>query len=136
MAKLWKPALFFLLALTLALTINMPVALVLDFVKMPDNIRVFQPRGSLLSGRFGGVEINQYLIRNLEYEAQLSCLLSLGLCYQASNAYGSLQVRHQPFSLDTELTQVNIEFPLEDLDRFLGRWPECLGYCGWRSAHP
>ncbi len=120
MSKYWKPALFFVLALLLALAINMPVAFILGFVEMPDNIRVFQPRGSLLSGRIGGLEINRYLLRNLEYEAQWSCLVTLGLCYRISNSYGSLQARHQPLSRNTELTHVSIEFPLQDLDRMTG----------------
>ncbi|MEE8365305.1 MAG: type II secretion system protein N [Gammaproteobacteria bacterium] len=120
MRKLWKPALFFVLVLLAALLINMPLAHLLGVVRMPDNIRIFQPQGSLISGRIGGIEINQFLLRDLEYEADLSCLLTLGVCYQVLNPYGSLQVRHEPLAGSTELTQVKIEYPLQDLTRMPG----------------
>lgn len=121
MSRLWKPVLFFVLVLLAALLINMPLTHLLGIVKMPANIRIYQPQGSLISGRIGGIEINRFMLRDLEYEADLSCLLTLGVCYQVSNPYGSLQVRHEPLAGSTELTQVNIEFPLQDLSRMLGR---------------
>lgn len=120
MRKLWKPALFFVLVLLAALLINMPLAHLLGVVRMPDNIRIFQPQGSLISGRIGGIEINQFLLRDLEYEADLSCLLTLEVCYQVLNPYGSLQVRHKPLAGSTELTRVKIEYPLRDLTRMPG----------------
>jgi hypothetical protein len=120
MKKLWKPALFFVLVLLAALLINMPLAHLLGVVRMPDDIRIFQPQGSLISGRIGGIEINQFLLRDLEYEADLSCLLTLGVCYQVLNPYGSLQVRHKPLAGSTELTRVKIEYPLRDLTRMSG----------------
>jgi hypothetical protein len=36
------------------------------------------------------------------------------------NPYGSLQLRHEPLAGSTELTQVNIEYPLQDLSRISG----------------
>ncbi len=120
MTRLWKPGLFFLLCLLVALLINMPLGQLLGIVKIPGNIRVFQPEGSLISGRIDGIDINQLLIQDLEYEANLRCLLSLGLCYQVSNPYGSLQVRYDPIAGSTELTQVNLEYPLQDLNRMMG----------------
>lgn len=116
MTRYWKPTLFFVFALLIALLINMPVAFLLGLVNLPDNIKVFQPQGNLLSGRFGGVEVNQILLRDLEYKADLSCLLTFGLCYQVSNPYGSLMARFEPLSRITELTQVKIEFPLQDIE--------------------
>ena len=120
MARIWKPAVFFLLALILALAINMPVAFILGFVQLPNNIKVYNPQGTLLSGHVRGLELNQFLIRDLEYDAKLSCLFNLSLCYQISNSYGSLLARYLPLSLNSELTQVDIEFPLEDLDNIPG----------------
>ncbi|MFV2032414.1 MAG: hypothetical protein ACC663_07955, partial [Gammaproteobacteria bacterium] len=117
MNRLWKPALFFLFALLLALLINMPAARLFGIVGTPDNIRVFQPQGKLLSGRVAGLEVNRFLLRDIEYEADLSCLPGFSVCYRITNPYGSLLARYQPLSGNIELTRVKIEFPLQDLDR-------------------
>ena len=117
MARLWKPSLFFVLVLSLALLINMPTAFLLGFVRLPDNLRVFQPRGSLISGHLNGFELNQFLIRDLEYQLELGCFITLSLCYRVENPYGSLQAKYQFLSRSTELTKVDIEFPLQDFNQ-------------------
>ena len=114
----WRPALFFLVCLTIGLLINMPARLVLNQVQIPDNLKILRLQGTLFSGEVGELRIGQLPINQLAYRIDLSCLLTAAVCYQLAFEDGMVKAGFEPISQTIRLSQLDAEFPVQQLAAF------------------
>jgi hypothetical protein len=111
----WRPALFFLVCLAIALLINTPARLVLNQLQTPDNLKISRLQGTLFSGEVGELRIGQLPINQLVYRIDLSCLLTAAVCYQLAFEDGMVRIAFQPISQTISLSEVDAEFPVQQL---------------------
>jgi general secretion pathway protein N len=111
----WKPALFFLVCLVIALLINMPVSQLLAQVNIPDNVKISRLQGTVFNGQTGELVVNQFPIRQLEYQADLSCLLTARLCYRIDFEDGTAMLSFSPVSKTIEITGFEADIPMQSL---------------------
>lgn len=115
MKRIWKPALFFVLCLIFFLVINLPVALILKQVTLPNNIKLHGVNGQIISGHIASVYANNFPIRDIDYEADLSCLLTLKVCYQINYQNGKANISFNPLSNHTVIEQLDVEYSMAEL---------------------
>ena len=108
----WKPILFFLVCLVIALLINMPARLVLNQVQIPDNLQISRLQGTLFSGEVGELRIGPLPINQLTYGIDLSCLLTAAVCYQLAFEDGRVKAGFEPISQTIRLSQLDAELPI------------------------
>jgi len=111
----WKPAVFFLFCLVIAILINMPISLLLAQVKVPGNIRISGLQGTPLNGHASELLVNRFSIRQLEYRADFSCLLEARLCYRLKFEDGTAMLRFEPISKTIEITGLDADIPMQKL---------------------
>jgi len=111
----WKPALFFLVCLVIALLINMPVNQLLAQVSIPDKVKISRLQGTVFKGQAGELVVNQFPLRQLEYQADLSCLLTASLCYRIDFEDGTAMLSFNPVSKAIEITGFEADIPMQRL---------------------
>jgi len=111
----WRPVLFFLVCLTVALLINMPARLVLNQVQIPANLKISRLQGTLFRGEVGELRVGQLAINQLTYRIDLSCLLTATVCYQLVFEEGLVRAGFEPISQTIRLSQLDAEFPIQQL---------------------
>jgi len=111
----WKLALFFLVCLVIALLINMPVSQLLAQVTIPDKVRISRLQGTVLKGQAGELVVNQFPIRQLEYQADFSCLLTASLCYRIDFKDGTAVLSFNPVSNSIQVTGLEADIPIQSL---------------------
>ena len=112
----WKLVLFLLLCLFIALLINMPVNRVLEQASIPANIKITLLAGTLFKGQASELRFNGFPVRQLEYQADLSCLLTARLCYRFEFDNGEAHLGYSPFTNLIEITGLDVEVPVADLN--------------------
>ena len=112
----WKPALFFLVCLVIALLINMPVSQLLAQVTIPDKLKISRLQGTVFKGQAGELVVNQFPIRQLEYRIDLSCLLTASLCYRIDFEDGTAMLSFNPVSNSIQVTGFEADIPMQSLD--------------------
>ena len=115
MFKTWKYTLFFLLCLVIALAINLPLAQLLPWVKLPDNIHLDAVEGTVIEGRAQQVMINQFPLRGVRYRLIPSCMVKLKVCYRIDYDQGHLRVAYDLVSGDTGVSNSRIDYPVATL---------------------
>ncbi len=113
--SIWKPALFFVFCLFIALIINLPVGYLMAYAKVPDQVKISQLSGTLFEGQVETLIVNQVVIEDLEYEFNSSCLITLELCYQFNFTDSKGQIRYAPVAGSVELAQLDIELSMSNL---------------------
>ena len=113
--KAWRYTLFFLLCLTIALLLNLPVQQVLPHVQLPPTVQLAGVDGSILKGRAQEIRIDGFPVRSLRYRYMPSCIPLLKLCYQLDYEQGDLQLGYDLLNGDTEVSGSEIEYPVSDL---------------------
>ena len=121
MKNIWKLSLFFVFCLLVTLLINLPVGHVMARVNMPQQVSISQLAGTLFEGQADTLIVNQVVFHNPEYKFELSCLISLGLCYQLKFADGSALVRFAPLTKTVEVSRIDIELPMSNLANIANR---------------
>jgi hypothetical protein len=111
----WKPAVFFLFCLVIALLINMPVSLLLAQVKVPDNIRISGLQGTAFNGQVNELLVNQISIRQLKYQFDFSCLLAASFCYRLNFEDGTAILGFEPISKKIRISELNADIPMQKL---------------------
>jgi hypothetical protein len=122
MRAVWKPALLFVFLLIITLLVNMPVQHLLARINMPAAVKVSQLQGNLLGGQVGTLMINQFIIRDLDYQIESACLLSASLCYQLNFSGGSVSIRYLPVTGSTEVSQLDAELSISNLGGIADQW--------------
>ena len=107
----WKAAVFFLVCVVIAILVNMPVKTLLAQVNLPENIKVTGVRGTLLRGHVHELLVNRFPVQQLNYQADLSCLLKASWCYQLDYSDGSALLSLNAITQKIDLNAVNVEFP-------------------------
>ena len=115
MKAAWKPALFFVFILIIALAVNMPVRHLVAWINIPTGVRVLQLQGNLFAGQVGTLLVNQLVIRDLEYRVDSSCLRNASLCYRLNFTGGSALIRYMPLSRSIEVSQLDAELSISNL---------------------
>lgn len=115
MKKIWKPTLFFVFCLAIFLIINLPVALILNQVVLPNDIKLDGVKGRVTSGHIVAVYANNFPIRDINYETDLSCLLTLDVCYQINYQNGKANFSFNPFTNSTVIEQLDVEYSMAEL---------------------
>jgi hypothetical protein len=113
--KILKPTLFFTFCLVIFLIINLPVGLVLKQVVLANDIKLHGVKGQITSGHIGAVYVNNFPIRDINYETDLSCLLLLNVCYQINFQNGKANISFNPLINITVIEQLDIEYSLAEL---------------------
>lgn len=113
--SIWKPALFFVFCLIIALLINTPVGHLMAQVKIPDEIKVSPLQGTLFEGQADTIIVNQFIIQDLEYQFKISCLITASLCYQIDFADGSALIRFVPITGSIQVSHLDIELSMSNL---------------------
>ncbi|MFT5662909.1 MAG: hypothetical protein ACI9JR_000285 [Gammaproteobacteria bacterium] len=114
MKKNWKPTLFFVFCLVIFLIIKLPVALILKQVELPSEIKLYGVKGQITSGHIAAAYVNNFPIRDINYEADLSCLLTLQVCYQINYQNGTANISFNPLTNSTVIKQVDIEYSMAE----------------------
>ncbi len=112
---IWKPVLFFLVCLVIALLINMPVNQLLAQVSVPDNIKISRLQGTLFKGQAGELVVNQFPLRQVAYQADLSCLLTARFCYRIGFEDGTAILSFNPISQAIQITGFEADIPMQSL---------------------
>lgn len=115
MKKIWKPTLFFVFCLAIFLIVNLPVTLILKQVTLPNNIKLQGVKGQVTSGHIIAVYANNFPIRDINYEADLSCLLTLNVCYQIIYQNGQAYISFNPLTNNTVIEQLDVEYLMAEL---------------------
>ena len=123
MLKHWRQSLFFIHCLIFFLAANLPINLVLERIQLPQQVRVYQPSGTLFNGGFSQLQINQLSFQQLQFSWQASCLLSLQWCYRISIPEGQLLAAVNFSGQTIEVTEMDVEFPASD---FVATMPNLL----------
>jgi hypothetical protein len=115
MNKIWKSTLFFVFCLAIFLVIKLPTALILKQVELPNDIKLYGVKGQITSGHISAAYANNFPIRNINYEADLFCLLTLKVCYQINYQNGTANISFNPLTNTTVIEQVDVEYTMEEL---------------------
>jgi hypothetical protein len=115
MISIWKPALFFVFCLLITLLLNMPAGYPLARVEFPQQIKISQLEGSLLKGQVGGLSVKKLVIEDLEYKFDISCLITVSLCYRLNFTDGSMLVKFVPISGSLEISRLDAELSMANL---------------------
>lgn len=115
MKNIWKFSLFFVFCLLIGLLINLPVGHVLARVKIPEQIFISHLTGTLFEGQADTLVVNQVVFQNPEYKFNISCLITLSLCYQLKSTDGSAQVRFVPVDQSIEVSGLDVEISMSNL---------------------
>ena len=121
MKPIWKPALFFVFCLAIFLIINLPVGLILNQLALPKNFKLNGVKGQITSGRIATVEAYNFPIRDINYQADLSCLLSLHVCYQINYQNGRAHVSFNPLTNITQIKQFDVKYSFAELFPLMGQ---------------
>jgi len=123
MFKTWQFILFFLLCLVLALVFNLPIQQVLPHLKLPPNIRLVGVQGTVFGGTAQEIIIDRFPLRAIRYRNLPSCLLLLKACYQIDYEQGTVQLAHDVFSGDTEISDTRVEYAVAELAKQVPNLP-------------
>ena len=115
MLKLWKFTLFFLLCLTIALLLNLPVKQVLPHVQLPPTLQVAGVDGTVLKGSADELRINDFPVRGLKYRYMPSCIPKLKVCYHIVYDQGDIRVAYDVLNGDSEVSRSEIDYPVTAL---------------------
>lgn len=115
MKPTWKPTLFFAFCLAIFLIINVPVGLILNQLALPKNFKLNGVKGQITSGHIAAVEVNNFSVLDINYQADLSCLLSLHVCYQINYLNGQVTISFNPLTNNTQIKQLDIQYSLAEL---------------------
>jgi hypothetical protein len=121
MKPIWKPALFFVFCLAIFLIINVPVGLILNQLALPKNFKLNGVKGQITSGRIATVEAHNFPFRDINYQTDLSCLLSLHVCYQVNYQNGKAYISFNPLTNITQIKQFDVEYSLVELLPLMGQ---------------
>jgi hypothetical protein len=121
MKPLWKPALFFVFCLAIFLVVNLPVGLILNQVALPNGIKLNGVKGQITSGHIAVVDVNNFPIRDINYEADLFCLLSFHVCYQINYQNGKATISFSPLTSNTEIRQFDAKYELAELSPLMSQ---------------
>ena len=115
MNKIWKPTLFFVFCLTVFIVIKFPIAMILKQVELSNDIKLYGVRGQITSGHIAAAYTNNFPIRDINYEADLSCLLTLQVCYQINYQNGMANISFSPLTNTTVIEQLDVEYTMAEL---------------------
>ena len=113
--SIWKPALFLVIFLIIALLINTPVGHLMARVKIPDGVKISPLQGTIFKGQADTVVVNQLIINGLEYRFKISCLITANLCYQINFIDGSALIRFSPIEGSIKVSQLDTELSMSNL---------------------
>ena len=119
MKKIWKPTLFFVLCLLVFLVVNLPVSLILGQIAVPNNIKLNGVKGRVTSGRIDAIYVNQFPILDINYNVDLSCLLTLSICYQVTYQNGSGNISFAPLTNTAAIQQLNVDYAMTELSSLM-----------------
>ncbi len=115
MNKIWKPTLFFVFCLTIFIVIKFPIAMILKQIELSSDIKLYGVRGQITSGHIAAAYTNNFPIRDINYEADLSCLLTLQVCYQINYQNGMANISFSPLTNTTVIEQLDVEYTMAEL---------------------
>ncbi len=115
MHKKLRFGIFFLLCLGFALLLTMPLVHPLAHVKIPDKIGFNGLDGTIGSGHVDQLSIDRVLFSNINYQLDVTCLLSLRICYQLDFDQGQGLVSAALLDQNLALNDFQISYPLENL---------------------
>jgi len=113
--SIWKPALFFVFFLIIALLINTPVGHLMARVKIPDGVKISPLQGTLFEGQVETLVVNQLIIQDLEYRFKISCLVTASLCYLIKFADGSAHIQYSLINGSIKVSQLDVELSMSNL---------------------
>lgn len=121
MKKIWKPVLFFVICLFVLLAINMPLALMLEQFTLPNNIKLNGVQGRLHSGKINAIYVNRFPVEDVNYRVDLSCLLTLQICYQIDYLNGRGNISFNPLTHTATIRQLNVDYSMTELAVFMNQ---------------
>jgi len=115
MKAIWKPTLFFVSCLAIFLIINVPVGLILKHVNLPKNVILYAVKGQITSGHIAVAYVNDFPVRDINYTADLSCLLTLHICYQISYQNGKANILFNLLTNNTAVEKLDVNYSMVEL---------------------
>ena len=113
--SIWKPALFFVFFLIIALLINTPVGHLMGRVKFPEGVKISPIQGTLFEGQVDTLVVNQLIVQELEYRFKISCLVTASLCYRINFTDGSALIQYSPIKGSIKVSQLDVELSMSSL---------------------
>ena len=121
MKAIWKPTLFFVFCLAIFLIINLPVGLILKHASLPTAVKLYGVKGQVTSGHITEVYVNNFSFRDINYKADLSCLLTLHVCYQINYQNGKANILFNPLTNNTAIEQLDVDYSMAELAPLMGQ---------------
>lgn len=121
MKKIWKPTLFFIFCLLVSLVINLPVAVILGEINVPANIKLSGVTGRLSEGQVSQIYVNQFPIQDVNYHADLSCLLTLNICYQINYLNGTGRISFNPLTNQATIQKLDVDYSMAELSPLMSQ---------------
>jgi hypothetical protein len=115
MTKIWKISLFFVFCVAISIMVNLPVALILKQVSLPNDVKIYGVKGQVTSGHIEVVYANNFPIHDINYEINLSCLLTLHVCYQINYLNGKANISFNPLTNSAVIEQFDVEYSMAEL---------------------
>lgn len=112
MRKHWRQLLFFIHCLLFFLVANLPSSLLLERIQLPQQLRLYQPTGTVFSGGFSQLQFRQLTLQQVEFDWQISCLLSFQWCYRVSIPEGELLAAVSLADFSIKVSEMDVEFPV------------------------
>ncbi|MCP4488626.1 MAG: type II secretion system protein N [Gammaproteobacteria bacterium] len=113
---------FFLLCLSIALLLTMPLVHPLAYLKIPHKIRLNGLDGTISSGYIDQLSIDRVLFSNINYQLDASCLLSLRICYRLDFDQGKGLVSAALLDQNLVLSNFQVLYPLENLSTYADKF--------------
>ena len=89
--------------------------MILKQVELSNDIKLYGVRGQITSGHIAAAYTNNFPIRDINYEADLSCLLTLQVCYQINYQNGMANISFSPLTNTTVIEQLDVEYTMAEL---------------------
>jgi hypothetical protein len=121
MTKTWKLTLFFVFCLAIFIMANLPLTLILKQVALPNDVKLYGVKGQITSGHIAAVYANNFPIHDINYEANLSCLLTLHVCYQINYRNGKANISFNPLTNRAVIEQFDVEYSMTELSPLMSQ---------------
>ncbi len=72
-------------------------------------------KGQIISDHIAAAYANNFPVRDINYEADLSCLLTLHVCYQIKYQNGKANTSFNPLTNNTVIEQLDVEYSMAEL---------------------
>jgi general secretion pathway protein N len=108
-----KYLLLFLPILMVALFLTLPLKLVVEYVPIPQILKLEGLTGSVFAGQIDRLTIRKIPIHQVAYKFDISCLLRIAICLESEFLEGNVRLSYKPVVNQLDIIRGNLKLALE-----------------------